>query len=223
MRIVMAWMIAAAAAGCMELDEPEAREVSLAELPLSRLVYGADSRSVWVALEYSVNALGTCAILAPDFGGSVNGTRMQIQRGGAGNTGSCRTPRLDLMAPPSASTAAITLGDHSRTLTINLGDLLAPRKLELVPAGPWQFSPGQQVTVRWSPSADLSRSPRVGITGGANLPLAIQGDSVTFTMPELPFVQSGELQFGWSPGTDLGCTICLRMGAPLVVQSFSYL
>jgi hypothetical protein len=207
------------------LEEPAELTVSLAELPRLRMVYTVEDRDVRVWIEYARNDLGACAVLGPDFEGRVGGTPMEVvDRGGAieGDLlGDCDAPSLRLQNPPAVSPASLAVIDRSRVLSCALGDALLPRSIELVPEGPWELLPGQEVTVRWSPASDLAREPKVWIEGESARPLTIQGDLVTFKMPDSSIGFGRQLHFSSTP--PLACQGALRIGSSTgVTHSFSY-
>jgi hypothetical protein len=221
----MCWLLVATAA-CTEPEPDRERMASISELPKIQWMYLANPRSVAVTIHYDPRELGACAILGPDFEGRVNDTPMVVtQQGSSRGDDDCHFPTLELTNPPPAASASITLGDHSRSFTIPLEDQLVPRSVTLVPEGPWHLSRGQTVTIRWSPATDLGKQPSIRIKDLRDLPITIQGDLVTLTVPDIPFLNMGDLEFWLHRGRldEPKCAGCLLSPTPRVIQPFTYM
>jgi hypothetical protein len=75
------------------------------------------------------------------------------------------------------------------------------RAVQPVPDGPWTFTPGQPITLPWSPEQDLAMYvPRVCFTpdvpsptGGICATFTIAGDRMTFALPGV--TSPGRLDF----------------------------
>lgn len=75
-------------------------------------------------------------------------------------------------------------------IRIGLGDLLAMRSVQLVPDGPWTFTPGQEITLQWSPQQDLAmyvplicfNPDAPSSTGGTCATFTIADDRITFAV-----------------------------------------
>jgi len=179
-------------------------EVGITRLPDRLIQFSASPASVSVFIQYQPQALGACALLLPSFHASVGDTEMTIVERGAYTTPGfvdCRVPRLSLDHPPLAAASTLTLQDASGTLTIDLKDLLAPRSAQPVPPGPFTFTPGQVVTLRYAPASDLNVSVTTvnfeddtpGKETLVALPISIAGELITMTMPG--HVGTGTLSF----------------------------
>jgi len=131
----------------------------LSELPSPELAIVAGPLLVEVEVRYrhtETEANEPCALLAGDFEAKVNGVAMPITERGAAKQGGCTWPALRLDHPAAAARTTLVLRDPSLTITADLADVLAPRSAQLVPEGPWTFTPGQAVTLQWSPASDLA-------------------------------------------------------------------
>jgi len=81
--------------------------------------------------------------------------------------------------------------DQLIAIRIDLGDLLAMRSVQPVPDGPWMFTPGQDITLQWSPKEDLANYvPSIcftpdapSSTGSTCATFTIAGDRITFALP----------------------------------------
>jgi hypothetical protein len=183
----------------------------LAELSSPELRITAGPIFVEVELRYKQTQTGMiqdCAVLADDFAATVNGKEMTItERGGPGVPALadevCTWPVLRLDHPAAAAQTKLVLRDPSRMITADLADLLAPRSAQLVPDGPWTFTPGQAVTLQWSPASDLARywpypafvydDPSRGGTVLAPTLATLDGDRITVRMPDVA-ISGGTLQ-----------------------------
>jgi hypothetical protein len=183
----------------------------LSELPSLELAIGAGPLLVDVEVRYRHEANEPCAILAGDFEATVNGMAMPITERGAAKQGGCTWPALRLDHPPAAVRTTLVLRDPSLTITADLADVLAPRSAQLVPDGPWTFTPGQAVTLQWSPASDLAThtpypafvydDPSRG-TVFAPTTATVVGDRITFQTPNVA-ISGGTLQvtlFTKAPG-----------------------
>jgi hypothetical protein len=220
--------VAAAACTTSEPEPEQERAATISELSGIEWLYSANSRVVLVTLKYDHRELGACAILGSDFGGRVNGTPMVVsQRGswrGPEIEDDCNYPSLALERPAIVGSASIEVGDSSRTVTIPLDDLLAPSSVEIVPEMPWQFTNGQQVTLRWSPASDLTRNPSIKIADGGGVgSLEIHDDLVTFTMPTVPFLTAGKLELHTARSAPSpACAGCRFFPTPRFILPFTY-
>lgn len=182
------------------------RVATLAEIgPRLDIFVGFVKPSLSVKLQYDAFLFGDCAILSDDFSARVGGVDLPIMRRGA-NLGDidhddydCSVPELYTEDRPQLPAAILELGDSSRTIRCDFADALLPRSVTLVPAGPWTFSAGQRVTVRWSPMADLvNAEATVSFFGGRAVPaeaVAQTGDLLSFTVPALLGAGPYEIQF----------------------------
>ena len=98
---------------------------------------------------------------------------------------------LQLDNPPLAPASVIQMSFSGNGIRIDLGDLLAMRSVQPVPDGSWTFTPGQPITLQWSPEEDLAMyvplicfTPDApSSTGGTCATFTIAGDRLTFELP----------------------------------------
>lgn len=175
----------------------------LSELPFPELEITAGPSSVRVEIRYRYTELiQPCAMLADDFAATVNGVPMTITERGAAEEGGCTWPGLRLDNPAAAPRTSLVLGDPSPVITADLADMLALRSAQLVPDGPWTFTPGQAVTLQWSPASDFAThrpdvafvydDPSRGSTIFAPALATIAGDRITVRTPSVAIM--GTLQ-----------------------------
>lgn len=186
--------------GCLAPPELE-RDATFAELgPIELHVWiGSHSLSIDVAHRA---ASDTCPVLGTDFRGDIGGVALSTYPGGV--VEHCYSPTTSQPCMPAPSTcdmpwlgfgdlppppgAPLTIEDASRIVRCELGDALVPRTVTRVPAGSWDASPGEAVTIRWSPAADLARLElRIGVNEGYApapiIPYTTAGDLITFEVP----------------------------------------
>ncbi len=183
------------ASGCID---DGARVATLAEMqPRIEIFVGFAKPSLSVDLQYDAFRFGDCAMLSDDFIGRVSGVELPIdERGeprGVGTDDSgglepnCVVPRLYTEDRPQLGAAVLELSDPSLTIRCDFEDALLARSVAPVPAGPWTFSPGQRVTLRWSPMSDLLHAEGfVTFFGGRSVPaeaVSQSGDLLSFTVP----------------------------------------
>lgn len=182
-------------AACLEGD-PDADTKRLSELPAPPLLFHANPRAVDVIINFDPYAIGACAVLDDGFEATVNGVPITITHRGA-SVGSiysgdpCSSPELHLDNPPVAAAATVVLRYPRHTIIVDLADLLAPRSAQLVPDGPWTFTPGQAVTLQWSPRSDFTTyTPSIRFVSDY-LPVTVVDDRMSFTLPDV--TAAGEL------------------------------
>ena len=180
-------------AGCVD---DGARVATLAELqPRIEMFVGFVKPSLSVEIVYDEFLLGDCAILGDDFSARVGGVDLPIVSRGESLGGSegydhdCGLPELYTEDRPQLPAAILELGDSSGTIRCDFKDAMLARSVTPVPAGPWTFSPGQRVTVRWSPTEDLMNAEAtVSFFGGRSVPAEAVSqidDLLSFTVPAL--------------------------------------
>ena len=198
--------------------EPAERPVLLADLPeLSiSMSFGPSNtsstfqRKLAVDIDYDLGPgalqdpeTGTyfCPRLHPSFATDLSGVRAStISAGGwipmTGNF-KCLPPRVWFELPPDLSLpdAQLAFGDDSLPLAVPFGDLLLERTAQPAGTTGWSFQAGQQVTLAWSPAADLARLPDARVEfwppspTGERLFLITQvvrgTDTISFTLPNV--------------------------------------
>jgi hypothetical protein len=205
------------------LGEPIEQSASLSDLSSTRIVYHRAVEHFVIWFEYGWDEQG-CAVLGDDFEGFINEVPMQVvHRGSAMDDDGeeCKVPSLLFKGdPPAASNTVITLRDRSRAVTCDVGDAFAPRTIQLLPDGPWEFAPGQEVALQWFPATDLERHPMVRVNDQGR-ELSIGKNIATFTMPENPTTPGGDITF-WADVPS--CPGGYRIGGwPMfVTQPFTY-
>lgn len=236
------WWILAMLVGCAWESDPNADERPLSSLPTPVLTISADLRNVRVLIEYDTRVVPACPVLDASFLATLAAVPMTIARRGASvdsiyTSDPCSWPELDLADPPAMTHAVIELTYPRHAIWVDLLDRLTPRSTRPVPDGPWAFTPGQTITVQWSPASDLTTyvpsvyfvtddSPETGIRY-FSVPVTIAGDQMTLTLPVVRF--AGSLQFTLdrpiSDAPRLGCTgaSCNLVQTPRIVQPITWL
>lgn len=189
-------------AGCVD---DGVRVATLAEMqPRIEIVVGLTMPSLSVKLEYDAFLVGDCAMLRDDFSARIGDVELPIAERGESLDDStyepyCDVPTLYTEHRPQLPGAILELRDPSLTIQCDLEDALLARSVTPVPAGPWTFSPGQRVTVRWTPMSDLLRvDARVSFFGGRSIPaeeVSQAADLLSFTVPATLGAGSYEIRF----------------------------
>lgn len=143
-----------------------------------------------------------CPVLGDDFRGDIGGAALSTYPGGI--VEHCNAPTTSQPCLPAPSTCEmpwlgggdvpipvaglLTIEDASRIVHCELGDAFVPRTMTRVPATSWDVTPGEAVTVRWSPATDLARLDlsivlRDGAIPAPEIPHTIDGDLITFEVP----------------------------------------
>jgi hypothetical protein len=191
------WLILPALGSCVWGIDPDAVK-PLSALPEPTLHVSANLRSVSVTIVLDARAAGACPILDDKFQATLDAVALEITERGASRGSNpvgerCAWPSLELDNPPASVHAAIVLSYPGHSIRVDLLDLLAPRSAQLVPDGPWAFTPGQTITLRWSPIEDFATYqpslvfvtddvPQIGVIDIA-LPREIVDDRMTFALP----------------------------------------
>ena len=163
-----------------------------------------------------------CAQLDESFTATLGGIALPIRERGHWSPLEgyrCIEPTLSLGPIPDALRrpgVQLVLADASRTITAELGDLFVQRTAEPVGAPAWQFQPGQQVTMKWSPTSDLSSArPRVRLLGPVHLwhdlnvdvfqldDVAHGSDTLAFSLPEV--IADGPMVIEFDGGGAIDC------------------
>lgn len=228
--------------GCIVEDDPHARVKPLSSLPPPRLLIQANLRKVTVFIELDAFDVKGCPVLDDSFAASLHGTPMEIAHRGTSidsiySSDPCLFPRLVLENPPASASAAIEMTYPKHSIAVDLLDLLAPRSAQLVPDGPWTFTPGETITLQWSPAEDLDDhvptvyfvtddSPQTGIRYTL-LPVTVTDDRLTFALPRE--ITPGSLQItlrkrGAITVPNLECTgaTCQLLETPQIVQHIAW-
>ncbi len=108
-----------------------------------------------------------------------------------GNDPTCQVPALVMTAPPSPrATSVLSIGDPTRTISLDLGDRLQLRTAALVAPPSGGYRSGDSMSVRWSHRDDLATLPELSVAR-AGQSVAIRadsitrdGDTLTFAVPE---------------------------------------
>lgn len=103
----------------------------------------------------------------------------------------CMAPAISRAIQPSAlASSVMTIGDPTKTITLELGDRLQLRTAALVAPPAQGYRPGESISVRWSHRDDLDKLPELSVERTSE-PLAIApatitraGDTLTFPLPE---------------------------------------
>ena len=185
-------------AGCIGESDPDALAQPLSTLPSPKLVIKANLRKVEVFIQLDAFRAGACPVLDESFEASVDATPMLIANRGASidsiySSDPCSWPRVVLDNPPAAASSMIAMTYPKHSIRVQLFDLLASRSAKPVPDGPWTFTPGQTITLEWSPADDLATRtptiyfvtddlPQTGIEY-TFLHVAVTGDRMTFALP----------------------------------------
>lgn len=210
---------------CFHADDE--RPALLEDMPGLTLIVGASPVRAVVEIDFRMD---WCVILHDSFSAKINGAALPIENPGGGDESSCDRPRLRLDMPPTAAISTLSIEDDSVRVDIGLGDLVAPRTMQLVPEGPWIFDVGQTVTARYSPMADLyAPTARLVLSYPAsvgtlpelrNIPFTASGDELTFVVPD--HVGPGQLELRTPPpGPEpWPCPplTCLRVDPPRFAQ-----
>jgi hypothetical protein len=218
--------------GCMWEHDPDAPVKPLSLLPPPKLVITANLRKVRVFIELDAFKAGACPVLDDSFEASVDATPMVIADRGASidsifSSGPCTWPKLELDNPPAAADAAIAMTYPEHSIAVDLLDLLAPRSARLVPDGPWTFTPGQTITLQWSPAEDLvdltptiyfvtDSLPQTG-TELTYLPAKVTDDRMTFALPNSTSPGSLEITLWDFRETTVPKLECMGASCQLVV------
>jgi hypothetical protein len=192
------WLSLAMLAGCVGIEDPPFRLPTrpLSQLPAPRVDVVANASKVFVGFKVDAFATGACPVLDDDFRATVNDVAIPIVARGASVEAEvpgdgCKWPVLQLDNPPLAPASVIQMGFSGSGIRIDLGDLLAMRSVQPVPDGPWMFTPGQDITLQWSPKEDLANYvPSIcftpdapSSTGSTCATFTIAGDRITFALP----------------------------------------
>ena len=194
----LVWLILPALASCMWGSDPAPAVKPLSALPEPTLHVTANLRSVSVTIELDARAAGACPVLDDTFQATLDAVPLEITEHGASRGSNpvgepCAWPSVKLDNPPASARAAIVLSYPDHSIRVDLLDLLAPRSAQLVPDGPWTFTPGQTITLRWSPIEDFANyklslefvtddAPQIGVIYIA-LPAETVDDRMTFALP----------------------------------------
>lgn len=185
--------------GCPGIEDPPIRLPTrpLSQFPAPRVNLVANAGTVVVGLSINAAAAGACPVLDDDFRATVNDAPIPIVTRGASVEAEvpgdgCKSPMLQLDNPPLAPASAIQMSFSGSAIRIDLGDLLAVRSVQPVPDGPWMFTPGQDITLQWSPKEDLAMYvPSIcfipdapSSTGSTCSTFTIAGDRITFALPK---------------------------------------
>jgi hypothetical protein len=86
---------------------------------------------------------------------------------------------------PIVAPGAFAVADGTASIEGEIGDRLAPRSVTRVPDGPWTFTAGERVSMRWTPAIDLQTVPRLVLMDAATYHPTpeVAGDVVSFTLP----------------------------------------
>jgi hypothetical protein len=191
------------ASGCQpELDLE--RPTDLVGLGPISLDISIGSHAFEVDLHHHADVEDTCPVLGDDFTAHIGDAPASVYPGGVVENcnspdthtpcipepATCGRPYLGFIDLPAGSDAILTFGDASRTVECKLGDALAARSVTRIPAGTWDVSSGETVTLRWSPGSDLARlGVKVMFDQGHREPIwrspTIAGDLVTVEVPRL--------------------------------------
>jgi hypothetical protein len=165
------------------------RTVALGRLPSPQLDITQRPNDVYVTLKYDQRLLGGCDVLDDDVSVTIDGQPIAIvERGGAYDDVECDWPTFAGPVLWSGS-PRLALAEPADAIVCQLSELSPPRTATLVPDAPWRFHPGEEVTVRWSPTVDLVQtytSAKLALWTWFDLPLRITDDLMTFTLPSLP-------------------------------------
>jgi hypothetical protein len=177
----------------------------LSQLPAPTVDLAADASRVFVGFMVDAFAEGACPVLDDNFQATLNDVPIPILARGASiesddTNDACQWPVLQLDNPPLAPVSVIQMSFSGNGIRIDLGDLLAMRSVQLVPDGPWTFTPGQQITLQWSPQQDLAmyvplicfNPDAPSSTGVSCATFTIAGDQITFALPAT--TSSGHLE-----------------------------
>lgn len=189
------WCVLAILPACVESD-PKAGTQKLSELSPPHIGFSASVDEVSVEISSVFDEDRKCAVLDDSFDARVNGRTMQIiSRGQAVDSPFSTEPcapavlQLDHLDPSPTASIGISYPNHS--ITIDLADMLVVRTAQLVPEGAWTFTPGQHVTVQWTPATDLAlHGPVLPVVEfvsqsfSARVPFVIDGDHMDWPLPE---------------------------------------
>ncbi len=151
------------AAGCqIDLERP----ATLAELGPLTLDFYIGSYVMWLDVEYTPYTHEPCPVLGDDFAAHIGDLPLSTYPGGAEDDcadipctrtePTCHVPHIGLNEIAHQANAVLVFGDASRTIECKLGDSLVERGVTRVPDGSWEVSPGESMTVQWSPGGDLA-------------------------------------------------------------------
>lgn len=134
----------------------------------------------------------------PGLGATLDGAALALGSLGGwtpDNYPVCRMPGLFVAIAPSALSASVlTIGDSSKTVSIELGDRLQLRTALLVAPPAGGYRSGDTMSIRWSHAGDLATALPSLVVQRQPQPIAIPpgsitraGDTLTFALPqELP-------------------------------------
>jgi hypothetical protein len=207
---ILGCVVVSAVSACAAEPEPDhphvATPIALAELSDLRLDIGLDLHTIHAVLGY--HSPRGCVELDGATAATINGAAMTIEsRGFISYPINCHNPELSLTTPPFPTSAQLRLLDPEEIVSCDLGDALAlPPAATLIPDGPWRFTRGSTVTLRW-PAAVQASAVRATVDVGfgaltANTTVEAATGQLTVTIPIV--VGSGSLLL-YPPRRDLTC------------------
>jgi hypothetical protein len=184
------------ATGCGSPTSPidNVDDIDVARMPeIGNLVLLAGAPQVLVEFQFVQLNERTCFTVRDEFSAKVAGAPLDIEEPGSAYEDNglifCNSPVFRTMSVPVADDAKVVLKDDTGAISCDLGSSLALRTATLVPDGQWQFTAGQQVTVRWTPSSDVSLyTPGLNLssedgTTSMGVQVTAQADTLKFTIP----------------------------------------
>ena len=144
-----------------------------------------------VELRFDTDAVNGCVTLADDATATIDGHPMFLSERGRSDLDldeywlGCMWPAFHTQQPLVAP-GAFVIADATSSVEGAIGDRLAPRSVTRVPDGPWMFTAGERVSMRWSPAIDLELVPSLLLMDAETFhPVpSIAGDVLSFTLPD---------------------------------------
>lgn len=224
------WLSLTMLVACTWDNDPDAPVLGLSHFSAAKVGFHANPRQVFVVIETDAFGVGACPILEDGFRAAVNGVAMEITSRGESldsiyASEPCRWPTMNLDGPPIGADAVIAISYPGHAIQVGLADLLAPRSAHLVPDGPWTFTPGQTITLQWSPKEDFAiYTPTVDFVTDDSLQTgirytylqaAITDDRMTFALPtetlpgklEVAMQKSSQVYIDWPRCDGASCQL----------------
>lgn len=206
---ILGGVVASAVSACATEpdDQPHlATPLALSQLTDLRLDITSDLQAIHIVLGYH-STLG-CAALDAAAAATLNGVAMTIEsRGYISYPINCLKPVFALTTPPFPTSAQLRLLDPEEVASCDLGDALAlPPPPTLTPDGPWQFTRGSTVTLRW-PAAGQANAVRATVDvgfGAVTADTSVDAASGLTTLKIPVVVGSGSLLL-YPPRRELTC------------------